>query len=516
MIGFGFTCGKELTDIKCLLADQKDNCAVSQALEEESKHQLRGALEKLDSRMRTAQETFERIEQVLGERFQQEFWFREDEMQNRQADLNMKLAGREERISHLEQQLQLTSEAYVAKVESLSDNRCQGDEGVQKALRQALADFRSDLENGFIHEKERSEEHIRQNQTALAALESQLRAVNDHLAVARGNGSQDSAPSISHDGNALVSKLQQQVRDLEKQAQAAEKLRDRWQRDIQTVDALRVQLREIQHRVPQVERFDTTFDKMARMNEILHSTAQYLTHERDWARQHLEEAEATGRHSGDEQVRGGQHCATDRLLNSIEVESSTRCENSNAGLAEECVLEEAPFFRRKVTVYSPAGEVLSPSPPPSVYQEQMRRRGATQPRSILKMSAASSQDGIGLHEQGMRINVSQSQYNRPVVGRDSMAAASAMVEQIRAELVPSEGSHLAWSLPTVADFERDGRFAPINDMQKSADGAKRGRQGTDDVPGTSGKRTKLDMDAFGTEGRAQSGQEASQQERCAE
>ncbi|KAM4062907.1 hypothetical protein HRG_007724 [Hirsutella rhossiliensis] len=517
--GFGFACGRELSDIKRLLGDQDDNRAASQALEEEGKHQIRDALENLESRMRTALDTFQRIEQFLEERFQQEFQFREDEIQRRQADLDTKLAGRDERVGHLEQQLQLTSEAYAAKVEALANNRASSDEDVQNALHKVFTEFRSNLDEGFFQEKERSEEHLRQNQTALAALESQLRAVNDHLTVAKGNGSQNGAESSVHDGNALVSKLQRQVRDLEKQAKATEELRGRWQRDIQTVDALRGQLREIQHRVPQMERFDMTLGKMARMNEILHSTAQYLTHERHWALQHLEKAEAADGsrddHSADEadaQSQGRQHPTNDRLVTSIEIESLTTQGNPDAGLDDDCDLEEAPFFRRKVTVYSPAGEVLSPSPPPSVHQEQMRRRGAAQPRSILKLSATSSQDAIRLQEQATRINLHQSQYNRPVVGRDRVAAASAVVEQIRAELVPSERSHLAWSLPTVADFERDGRFACMNESQKSADMAKRRLQGTDDAPSVGGKRAKLDADASVMGSSVQAGDDAPQHE----
>ncbi|KAF4504704.1 hypothetical protein G6O67_008120 [Ophiocordyceps sinensis] len=519
ILGFGFTCGGELTDIKRLLEDQNDNRAASQALEEEDKHQMRDALESLESRLQTAQDTFQRVEHILEERVQQEFRFREDEIERRRADLDTRLAGRDERVSHLERQLQLTSEAYEAKVDALKSNRSCSDEAVQEAFHKVFAEFRNDLEQGFLQERERSAEHLRQNQTALAALDSQLRAVNDHLTVAKENVFHDGAEGNVYEENALVSKLQDQVLDLEKQAKAAEELHGRWRRDIQTVDALRAQLKEIKSRVPQMERFDMTLGNMTRMNEILHSTAQYLTHERHWARQHLEEVEVTDGRRDDRSVDGAdtqpretQQPTKDRLVTSIELESWTTQGNAGAIPDEDFALEEAPFFRRKVTVYSPAGVVLSPSPPPSVHQEQLRRRGAAQPRSILKLSTASTHDSVRLQEQATRINTNQSQYNRPVVGRDSTAAASAVVEQIRAELVPSERLHLAWSLPTVADFERDGRFASTDDSQRSGEGSKRRLQYTDDVPGVGGKRARLDADTSETESGAQVEDDGPQQE----
>lgn len=384
---------------------------------------------------------------------------------------------------------------------------------VEKALQNVLTQFRADLEVGFIREKKRSEELLCQNHRVLAGLEDQLKAVNDNLKVARGRASQYGGESSVDGENALVSRLQNQVRDLEKQAEAAEKLRARWQRDIQTVNALRLQLKEIQRRVPQMERFDSTLGKMAQMNEILHSKAQYLTHERQWARQHLEKSEPAGGGDGcsvDMQLRGTQQPTEGVIVASVEVESTATPENDEV---EDCALEEAHFFRRKVTVYSPAGQSLSPSPPPSVHQEQVRRRGAGPPRSILKPNPTSLQEAVGAQEQVARINLGQSQYNRPMVSRDSVAAASAVVEQIRTELVPSQQSHAAWSLPTVTDFKRDDLLDRVSACRKSGDWSKRSLEVTDDDDAREcDKRIKLATDTCPTGSRAQAEDDAPQQE----
>ncbi|PFH60590.1 hypothetical protein XA68_10691 [Ophiocordyceps unilateralis] len=480
LLSLGRTCGIQVEKIRDYLTYQSDEVYNLDNAAKEARHEFRGSLQSLQSEVRTARETCQQIKEAFEDVTQTELVVRQEEMLKRQADLDVTLAGRDERVGELEQQLRSLSQAYAEEIASLATKSPTGDDrNLQSKVDGVVADFRSSLEEGFLQEKNRSEEHLRQTQTAMAALEGQLRAVVDKLEVVRSSTPQGQGMGNVEQGSASASQLQQQAQHLEKQTKAAEQLRDRWQRDINAVDILRVQLKELQRRVPQLERFDSTLGKMAHMNEILHSTAQYLTCERKWARQQIDEtAGVESRPDGPEDGDGSQpqQAKPDTQftfgLFTVDKEVATGSQHGEAS------------SRRKVTVYSPAGTQLSPSPPPSIEQEQVRRRGATQPRSILKLAATSSLEPGRVEQHAMRAAV------RPVMGKDGATAASAVVEQIRAELLPSEGSQLAWSLPSVADFERDGLYTLVGGDRNPVNKAKRRLEVGDDVANTTIKRPR--------------------------
>ncbi|RDA84610.1 hypothetical protein CP532_6038 [Ophiocordyceps camponoti-leonardi (nom. inval.)] len=465
LLSLGQNCGIQVQKIREYLEYQNDEVLNGQRDVEKIGREFRSSLESLQSEVETARETCQEIKQAVKDGTQTELVVRQEEMLTRQADLDAKLAERDERVGQLEHQLRSLSQTYTKEIAALTEVPSCGEEKLQSKLDSVVAEFRGSLEKGFLQEKSRSEEHLRQTQTAMAALECQLRAVVDQLAVARS-----STPS---EDNVDESQLEQQRQNLEKQTKAGEALRGRWQQDIKAVDALRAQLQELQRRVPQMERLDSTLGKMAQMNEILHSTAEYLTREQDWARQQIDRvADAdSGRHEAqvsDQEQRRGAEADADFACQVLTLESEVTDDAQQGGT----------LLKRKVTVYSPAGTALSPSPPPSVEQEQARRRGAAQPRSILKLSAMSSLEAA--RTEGEK----QSQHSRPMTGRDSV------VEQIRAELLPSKASQLAWSLPSVADFERDGLGTLLG--RKAVDKAKRRLEDVDGIAETANKKAKSD------------------------
>lgn len=432
--------------------------AVSGATNAESSRKFEECFKQLGGDLQTTHEACEQIKQILESQIEKESQARHDRVKKQQADLEKRLAERGDTINRLEQKMQLLSESYTAQVDSLARKAACNDEAAQRELCDVVTEFRGSLQEGFHQERERSERNLRQHQTAMAALEGQLKAVNDHLAVAKFSASQENNARQSNDkeDRGLVAQLQRQVHDLERQARATEELRERWKRDIRTVDGLRAQLKDIEQRVPQVERFDLTLSKMAEVNEILYSTAKYLADERAWARQTLEgeadQMEGSREDSPEDQVEV-QSDATEQFAENqpvaaaesagVEGEQSTSQREANEALAETSV--DGVSVRRKVTVYSPAGKGDSPWPPLSIEQEQIRRREAANPRSILKHSASSQESG-SLEEQAVRMTLNQSQYNRPVMGKVSVAVASAeMVEEIRSGLVRE--SQTAWTSP---------------------------------------------------------------------
>ncbi|POR31475.1 Uncharacterized protein TPAR_08304 [Tolypocladium paradoxum] len=501
-------CAGQLTEIRRTLGSQDDRIATAQAMEGEVTRKFEDCFENLTRNMEKAQQSCQQTKQAIETWIETESHSRRGSNETREAGLDEKLAQRGEEISQLEQKLQLVSEAYTAKIKSLTADLSRNDEAAKNELRNVVVGFQNNLDQGFRQEKERSERNLRHSQTAIAALESQLKAVNNHLAVAKFGPSQESNLDQTNIGEdqALVSQLQQKVNDFERQAKATKELRDRWQRDIKTVDALRGQLRDIQERMPQMERFDATLGKVAEVNKLVCSTAQYLVRERGWVQQLHEEAvqhsssHDDAPHSEDEEKPnaaeelGEAKAVSDTVSAGVKSEAIASQKNVDEALTEFSALDSS--FKRKVEVHSPKpeGEVKSPLPPLSIREEQIQRRGAAQPRSILKLS--SSQESTTIEEQTARMTLGQNQYNRPVMGGITAAASANMVEAIRSGLVPSERPNPAWSLPSVADFERDSQLASVNSSQDAAGSGKRRLECPDEVPEMARKKSKLERNGI--------------------
>ena len=426
----------------------------------------------------------------------------------REASLGEELAERNEEICQLEQKLELVSKTYKAKTEALTEGASGNNKAVREEVHNGVVELQQRLEQGFKRERERSEQNLRQSQTAIAALESQLKAVNNHLAITKLGPSQERNLDDMDSGEdqTLISQLQQKVHKLERQANATKDLRDRWQRDMKTVDALRGQLNSIQERMPQMERFDATLGQVAEVNRLVCSTAQYLVHEGGWVQQlHEQVIQNHGEAPHDEDratLTAAEEPKEPKQCSDV-VPTEAKCEGTasqrNTGEALTEFSAHGLCSKRKVEVHSPEpnGEAKFSFAPPSIEQEQMRRRDGAQPRSILKLS--SSQESTTIEEQAARMVLGQNQYNRPVMGGISAAAASAsMIEKIRSGQVPREPSNLVPNLPRVADFERCSQFALVDESQHATGGDKRRPDCPDEVPDVARKRSKLERNGIGS------------------
>ncbi|PNY29151.1 Uncharacterized protein TCAP_00922 [Tolypocladium capitatum] len=498
-------CAGQLTEIRRTLGKQDARFAMAQATEEEVAREFNNSFNNLTSSMEKVQQSCQQTEQTLKTWIETESHSQRSSNETRETGLYEKLAQRNEEINQLEQKLQLVSETYTAKIKSLTQGLSRNDEASKEELRNVVVEFQKKLEQGFKEERERSEWNLRQSQTAIAALESQLKAVNNHLAVAKFGPSQESNldQTNTRKDQSLVSQLQQKVQEFERQAKATKELRDRWQRDIKTVDTLRGQLRNIQERMPQMERFDATLGEVAELNRLVCSTAQYLVRERGWVQQLHEEAVQQSSnhddapHGQDEQNPNAAEELEEAKHFSDTVSASVKPE----GIVSQTNLDEARTefsavdlsIKRKVEVHSPEPEEEANLPlhPPSIVQEQVRRRGAAQPRSILKLSSV--QESTTIEEQAARMTLGQNQYNRPVMSGISAAVASAtMVEAIRLGQVPSERPNPDWSLTSVADFERDSQLASVNNSQDAAGSVKRRPECPSEAPEIARKKSKLE------------------------
>jgi hypothetical protein len=114
---------------------------------------------------------------------------------------------------------------------------------------------------------------------------------------------------------------------------------------------------------------------------------------------------------------------------------------------------------RKVTVHSPDPGEGSPMPPPTVMQEQKRRREITQLRSILKshvQSGAIESASIDGPSTTLQANNSKPPIHpsNGSLNKSGSFSSKEMVAEICSRMVRHD-----WSFPTVADFERDIQLA---------------------------------------------------------
>ncbi|ODA75852.1 hypothetical protein RJ55_08493 [Drechmeria coniospora] len=201
---------------------------------------------------------------------------RQKNLQVHQTDLNHSLLEHNERIKTVEQDLVLVKDGYADKLGTLVDNASNCTATMQEKFCDAIAEFRDTLEEGLRVAKEGSENGIRQNQSSTAALAGQIKAIADYLEASCRMAVGDTSVSSSStaEQQAIIDQLQKKIRILEVQAQGTKTLRDRWQHDVNAVQSLRGQLKNIQQRVPEVQQCLSTLNNIAQVNGLLHSTAQ--------------------------------------------------------------------------------------------------------------------------------------------------------------------------------------------------------------------------------------------------
>jgi hypothetical protein len=224
----------------------------------------------------------------------------------------------------------------------------------------------------------------------------------------------------------------------------------------------------------------------------------YLTRERQWEREQLEQATPEGDQTegpifGEEVTQEISLSQVDQPLPSIESQTVKPLNGHRDAALESIPSVSEAAHKRRVTVHSPAGKIMSPSLPPSVAQEQLRRREAIQPRSILKLSMTACQDPAQLQKHAASVNLDQTRVEERLTSKDNdttaSRAANAVVEKIRAELIPDETSRLAWSLPSVADYERGGQFS-LDDARILEEKTKRRHENMDHAMDADTKRRR--------------------------
>ncbi|KPM37395.1 hypothetical protein AK830_g9170 [Neonectria ditissima] len=416
-------------------------------------------LVRIDARTVSAEKTYKQTERQFVDWTHNEAHLRESFEISLRDQINQQLRVRESVLGEVEQKLYSVVDDYRNKIDAMKDLILESDDDAKKHLQDAIDAIRHTLENGFNEESARSHREIIQSEDIQASIEGHLEEINKRLAVLT---SSDPSSETLHRGlneeQQTVTKLRQKLAQLENEAKAGKEIHERWQQDINAIGMMRDQLRDMRQRVPEMKSLEAKFQNMAQINQVMDSTAKYLMTERSWVCQQLRAKTKSENPSVDATEKREKPEVNQPEIGIALSNAQSTVTNSQASLTKSDsatgTSSQDESMSRKVVVYSPREDANSPFPPPSIAQEQLRRREAAIPRSILR-PASSSQDAS---QELPGVPPNNSQYNRPVTGKSSSATASTkqgVIDQIRFGLVQEIPTQKSWGLTTVADFERD-------------------------------------------------------------
>lgn len=376
-------------------------------------------------------------------------------------EIAKQLQDRESKIEELEETLQQISQEWTKKLDLMKTSMHENDEQGKEYLQATICEIKTTLTKQLEQERVASEKDFSKSETMHATVAAHLQQVKMQL-----EGMSSSGPESQLLRETLAEErkkthdLQNQLATLEGNSGVNGELFQRQLQDLKAIDALKNQLEGMTERVPRVESLNTTFNKMVDLNQVMQSTALYLSKERHWVNEQLGiTSQPLGAHAPRQRETGTQSACFDEQRseesNSCVQEKSADTKGS-ASLSDLTTLDlhcQGERYRRKVVVASPALEASSPATAPSVTQEQARRRESSNPRSILRLSTASTQE-----TEPVRPPVNHSQYNRPVMAKVNSATGCSnpeMVEQILSGLIQSKPARLNWDFPTMEDFARE-------------------------------------------------------------
>ena len=404
---------------------------------------------------------------------------------SREAEIKQQLSDRDNFLIDREQQLQFLIENYANFLRKLQEKFANNDKAGEEVLKAAVNQFQERLDTALSKERQLSAQSLHQTQITILSLKDHVESMKT---VMLGSEELPGSPDVEQLRRELqieksnVLRLTEEVRKSAQVAAAAEGLQERWIRDIQGIDSLRAKLSAAHHRIPRVEGIAAKLESIARLNGLIHSTANYLSTEKRWIREELstrsqwksldntedmshrlQRSKAQDSEQQDS-ANGSQSTTKSDLEIPTDLENRAKQNSVNNN-----------FSPRKVTVLNPAMDFRSPSPPPSIKQEQMRRREGTKPRSILRCTPGfEKQTGVSGGE-ALSLPLNHSQYNRPVMATWSSTSSGSVhtevVEQIRSGLLSTNHFEQPWTFPTVAEFERSSQRhkqgSQLNDKRKA-------------------------------------------------
>ncbi|KAF5618190.1 hypothetical protein F52700_12358 [Fusarium sp. NRRL 52700] len=443
------------------IADQQDTQSKGQQWHEKTHQALVEHLDDISAKTLATQKICDETNKSLARLATGHSVWQEGFQTHLDNRLVKQLQDRESNIGGLEETLHQISQEWSNKLDLLKTSMLESDEQAKECLQATIREIKTTLTTKLEEERSTSEKEISKSETMQAEVAAHLQHVRIQL-----EGMSSSGPESQLLRETLAAErkrthdLQKQLAALECDSSGSSELFQRQLQDLKAIDALKNQLEGMTEQVPRVENLNTTFNKMVDLNQVMQSTAFYLNKEHHWVNErlgvipqpvgsHAPRGSGTGTQSAYFKEHGSEES------NSCDQEKSTDTKGaaSPSDLTSLDLHHQGERYRRKVVVASPALEASSPTPAPSVIQEQARRRECSAPRSILRLSTGSA------HEtEIIKPPANHSQYNRPVMAKVNSATDCSnpeMVEQIRTLMIQPKPARPDWDFPTMEDFAKE-------------------------------------------------------------
>ncbi|OAA51844.1 hypothetical protein NOR_00437 [Metarhizium rileyi] len=368
-----------------------------------------------------------------------------------------------ERIDELEKIVHEAGHTCLSKFDSFGTAVATRDDETKLALQNMMDNFRCALDQDLHVEKLKAEYDATQTQKALAALEDHVVSISKQLKEYEARPSNLMGSSGQDTQDEEVVSLRDKISHLEKEASKNADLQKRWHSDIEIVDSVRSKLKSLQQLPSQHDGYSEQLAKFSQVSSMLDSASNYLAEQEIWVKQQL----GTSSPQIDSNVVTPpwtvKQLSSSRLLN-----PDDRAHDSQISKIDRLIGIESDGVKttqhshpengsKRVQVQSPT-EVHSPSSPPSIEQEQKRRRIPVTMRPILKAnSLASSQESFTTQEQSNETEtelgpVPESRKIMTTISNASMASQR-IIAEISSGFITDKAEESIFSLPRVADFQ---------------------------------------------------------------
>ncbi|UZP37318.1 hypothetical protein NXS19_005134 [Fusarium pseudograminearum] len=439
------------------MAEQQSTQSKNQQRFEESQQVFVDYLDDISIKTRETHRTCEEMKNDWAGFSESNSVWRDSLKNNLHNEIIQQLENRESKIVNLEETLHRVSHEWSQKLEGLRSSMLENGQQAEKGLQGAIREIRETLDKRFQEQSAASQDDNSKSETIRSTIEAHLEQVRRQLeSVSSGNPESQLLREALLEERKKTSDLQGHLAKLQSDAGTSSELCRREHADLKAMETLKGQLDGMSERVPRVENLNTTFNKMIDLNQILQSTASYLSQEHSWVRNvgcqtadcHPQESQEskTGSESG--YFQGQRFEDTRPGLQAQDI--GAKRSRSLSDVLTLDVHTQGERYRRRVVVASPAIEASLPAPPPSIAQEQQRRREPSVQRPILRPATISAKEA-----DPIKTALNHDQYNRLVMARASSAASGtnpAMVEQVRTGLMPRTEK---WELPTIEDFTKE-------------------------------------------------------------
>ncbi|RGP66223.1 hypothetical protein FLONG3_8952 [Fusarium longipes] len=455
------------------MAEQQSAQAKNEQWFEDSRQIFANRLHNLSNKAVETQRICKEIQNDWAEFSASNSVWRDSFKDNLHNEIIKQLESRESKIVKLEETLGKVSHEWSKSLDIMRSSMLENGQQVEKHLQEAIRRVKDTLDKRFQEQSVASQADISKSEAIRSKIEAHLQNVRLQL---------EAVPSVDPESQILrealfeerkkTTDLQEHLSKLQNDASTSNELCQRGHEDLNAMETLRTQLEGMSERVPRVENLNTTFNKMIDLNQILQSTALYLSKEHTWVKDQLDAklqgvAPREPHESGIETESGyfqGQHPEEPRL--GVQAQSiGAKRSNTLVSVSTLDVHAQGDRYRRRVVVASPALESSLPAPAPSIAQEQQRRREPSAPRPILRTAA-----GPVKESEAIKAAANYDRYNRPVMTKASSStggANPAVAEQIRMAQVPK------WDFPTMEDF------AAEETISDGRDGVKPSKKRTD-------------------------------------